>query len=232
MSKARARRFSPEVRERAVRLVREQVPHHTSQWAAIAATAPKLGCTPETFARMRFSAKPARFSRQRDAPSGTRPPDPLMYAFIDDQRALYGVEPICRVAEIAPSGDYEYRTRQTDPTRRAQVRTVWETNLGVYGVRKVWQQLLRDGESVARCTAARLMAREGLRGVVRGQWRLTTVADPATTSSSRPWNGSRGSIRSACWNRWGMFRRRSLTRIITPPRTPTHPWVSSAKPVS
>ena len=51
MSKARARRFSPEVRERAVRLVREQVSHHTSQWAAIAAIAPKLGCTPETLRR-------------------------------------------------------------------------------------------------------------------------------------------------------------------------------------
>ena len=113
-----------------------------------------------------------------------------MYAFIDDQRALYGVEPICRVLEIAPSGYYEYRTRQTDPTRRparaqrddglrAQVRTVWETNRGVYGVRKVWQQLLRDGCTVARCTVARLMTAEGLRGVVRGQWRRTTVADPA-----------------------------------------------------
>lgn len=113
-----------------------------------------------------------------------------MYAFIDRQRALYGVEPICRVLEIAPSGSYEYRARQTDPTRRparaqrddelrAQVRTVWETNRGVYGVRKVWRQLLRGGKSVARCTVARLMASEGLRGVVRGPWRRATVAHPA-----------------------------------------------------
>ena len=91
---------------------------------------------------------------------------------------------------IAPSGSYEYRARQTDPARRparaqrddvlrAQVRHVWETNRGVYGVRKVWQQLVRDGETVARCTIARLMTVEGLRGVVRDQWRRTTVADPA-----------------------------------------------------
>ena len=113
-----------------------------------------------------------------------------MYAFIDAERAVYGVEPICRVVAIAPSGYYTYRARQIDPARRparaqrddvlrAQVQRVWEPNRGVYGVRKVWQQWLRDGQTVARCTVARLMTAEGLRGVVRGQWRRTTVADPA-----------------------------------------------------
>ena len=111
-----------------------------------------------------------------------------MYAFIDAERARYGVEPICRVLAIAPSGYYTYRARQTDPTQRParaqrddvlreQVQRVWERNRGVYGVRKVWQQLLRDGQAVARCTVARLMAAEGLRGVVRGQRHRTTIAD-------------------------------------------------------
>lgn len=111
-----------------------------------------------------------------------------MYAFIDEERALYGVEPICRVLAIAPSGYYTYRARQADPTQRSaraqrdddlreQVQRVWERNRGVYGVRKVWQQLLRDGQTVARCTVARLMAAEGLRGVVRGQRHRTTIAD-------------------------------------------------------
>ena len=111
-----------------------------------------------------------------------------MYAFIDEERAPYGVEPICRVLAIAPSGYYTYHARQADPMQRParaqrddvlreQVRRVRERNRGVYGVRKVWQQLWRDGQTVARCTVARLMAAEGLRGVVRGQSHRTTIAD-------------------------------------------------------
>jgi putative transposase len=111
-----------------------------------------------------------------------------MYEFIDEERARYGVEPICRVLAIAPSGYYTYRARLMDPFRRParaqrddllreQVQRVWERNRGVYGVCKVWQQLLRDGQTVARYTVARLMAAEGLRGVVRGQHHRGTIAD-------------------------------------------------------
>lgn len=57
MAKSRAQRFSPEVRDRAVRLVREQLPHHSSQWAAISAIAPKLGCTKETLRRWLLKAE-------------------------------------------------------------------------------------------------------------------------------------------------------------------------------
>ena len=89
---------------------------------------------------------------------------------------------------IAPSGYYTYRARLVDPTRRParaqrddllreEVQRVWERNRGVHGVRKVWQQLLRDGQAVARCTVVRLMAAEGLSGVVRGQRHRTTIAD-------------------------------------------------------
>ncbi len=75
-----------------------------------------------------------------------------MCAFLDEERALYGVEPICRVLAFAPSGNYTDRARLVNPTRRSararrddvlreQVQRVWERNRGVYGVRKVWQQL-------------------------------------------------------------------------------------------
>src|SRR5688500_8427722 len=98
-----------------------------------------------------------------------------MYAFLDAHRQAYGVEPICRVLQIAPSGYYAHQARRADPTRRsarsrredtlrATIRRVWRDNHEVYGARKVWQQLRRDGERVARCTVARLMRAEGLRG--------------------------------------------------------------------
>jgi putative transposase len=115
-----------------------------------------------------------------------------MYAFLDAHRAEYGVEPICRVLQIAPSGYYAHQARRADPTRRsaraqrderlrAQIRRVWRDHHEVYGVRKVWQQLRREGERVARCTAARLMRELGLRGVVRGGRVRTTrpTEDPA-----------------------------------------------------
>lgn len=113
-----------------------------------------------------------------------------MYAFIDAHRAEYGVEPICRVLQVAPSGYYEHRARAATPGRRPararrdevlreRVRRVWRANHEVYGARKVWRQLRRDGEAVARCTVERLMRAEGLNGVVRGRRVRTTVSDAA-----------------------------------------------------
>lgn len=113
-----------------------------------------------------------------------------MYAFVDAHREAYGVEPICRVLEIAPSGYYEHRARAADPERRParahrdealreRVRCAWRANHEVYGARKVWRQLGREGEAVARCTVERLMRAEGLRGVVRGRRVRTTVPDAA-----------------------------------------------------
>ena len=103
-----------------------------------------------------------------------------MIAFIDDHRDVHGVEPICRLLPIAPSTYYEQVARRRDPSKlpaRAkrdaelcrQIRRVWEENFQVYGVRKVWRQLRREGIEVARCTVARLMRAMGLRGVVRGK---------------------------------------------------------------
>ena len=113
-----------------------------------------------------------------------------MIAFINDHRGAYGVEPICRMLPIAPSTYRAHVARRVDPTRlpaRAQrdivltadIRRVYDANFGVYGVRKVWRQLGREGKDVARCTVARLMRQMGLQGVVRGREVRTTVSNPA-----------------------------------------------------
>ena len=113
-----------------------------------------------------------------------------MKAFIDEHRETYGVEPICRVLPIAPSTYYEHAARKADPDRRParerrdaelsqEIRRVFAANFGVYGVRKVWRQMQREGIAVARCTVARLMRQMGLQGVVRGKSIRTTVSDAA-----------------------------------------------------
>src|SRR5690242_5554972 len=113
-----------------------------------------------------------------------------MIAFIDANREVYGVEPICRVLPIAPSTYYERAARRTDPARlppraqrdvrlRAEIRQVWEENFRVYGVRKVWRQLRREEIEIARCTAARLMKQMGLAGARRGKPVKTTIGNPA-----------------------------------------------------
>jgi putative transposase len=119
----------------------------------------------------------------------------MMVRFIDAHRDGYGVEPICAVLPIAPSMYYELRAQHRDPDRRpprvrrddelsGHIRRVWRDNREVYGVRKVWQQLRREGHAVARCSVQRLMRQLGLRGVVRGRrFKITTQPD---TAASRP----------------------------------------------
>jgi putative transposase len=110
----------------------------------------------------------------------------MMYQFVEAQREAYGVEPICAVLAIAPSSYYEARAQARDPSRRApraqrdavvrtEIRRVWDASKGLYGVRKVWHQLRRDGTPVAWCTVERLMRAEGVAGVVRGRRVYTTV---------------------------------------------------------
>ena len=102
---------------------------------------------------------------------------------VDAHRDEFGVEPICRALGIAPSTYYAVKASQASPSARAvrdddlaqRIREVHEKNLGVYGVRKVWWQLQREDVKVARCTVERLMAREGLKGAVRGKKRRTTI---------------------------------------------------------
>jgi len=113
-----------------------------------------------------------------------------MIAFIDDHRTVYGVEPICKVLPIAPSTYHAHAARRTDPEKlparakrdaalKAEIGRVFEANFRVYGVRKVWRQLGREGIAAARCTIARLMRAMGLHGAVRGKKMRTTVADAA-----------------------------------------------------
>jgi putative transposase len=115
-----------------------------------------------------------------------------MVSFIDAHRDEYGVEPICRELPIAPSTYYEHRACRSDPSRLSQraqrdaalcgeIRRVWEENFRVYGVRKIWRQLNREGTKVARCTVERLMRQMGLEGAVRGRKARTTI--PAETAA-------------------------------------------------
>jgi transposase InsO family protein len=113
-----------------------------------------------------------------------------MIAFIDEHRATYGVEPICKVLPIAPSTVHAHVARRRDPAKQSarsrrdaalsrEIRRVFEENFGVYGVRKVWRQLGREGIGVARCTVARLMKAMKLEGAVRGRTVRTTRPDKA-----------------------------------------------------
>ena len=113
-----------------------------------------------------------------------------MIAFIDDHREVHGVEPICKVLPIAPSTYRDHLAKRADPEKlsarakrdlalKPEVERVFAENFEVYGTRKVWRQMLREGFAVARCTVERLMADLGLHGVVRGKPVRTTVQDKA-----------------------------------------------------
>jgi transposase InsO family protein len=109
-------------------------------------------------------------------------------AFVDEHRARFGVEPICKVLQVAPSMYWREAKRRREPAhcppRRQrdarlmpEIDRVWNANMRVYGADKVWKQLNRERIAVARCTVERLMRRLGLRGVVRGKSVRTTVPD-------------------------------------------------------
>jgi len=108
--------------------------------------------------------------------------------FIDKHRDTHGIEPICKVLQVAPSGYRRHAALRRDPQRRCaraqrdevlvpQIERVWQANMQVYGADKVWRQLGREGTTVARCTVERLMRRQGIRGVMRGKVVRTTISD-------------------------------------------------------
>jgi len=110
--------------------------------------------------------------------------------FIDDHREDHGVEPICKVLPIAPSTYYAHAAVARDPdlasdrakrdaALRPEVSRVWDDNYKVYGVRKVWRQMQREGFDIARCTVARLMKQEGIQGIIRGKSIKTTFSNSA-----------------------------------------------------
>jgi putative transposase len=113
-----------------------------------------------------------------------------MIAFIDDHRGAHGVEPICRVLPIAPSTYHDHLAKRADPEKmsararrdqalKVKVARVFAENFKVYGVRKVWRQMRREGFDVARCTVERLMRSLELQGVIRGKPVRTTLSDRA-----------------------------------------------------
>jgi putative transposase len=115
-----------------------------------------------------------------------------MSTFIDTHRERFGVEPICRELEIAPSTYYAHKSRPAslralrDEQLKEQIRLVFDANYGVYGADKIWAALNREGTAVARCTVERLMRRAGLAGVIRGRrWRTTIPDDAADRPEDR-----------------------------------------------
>ena len=122
----------------------------------------------------------------------------MMVNFIDQNRAAWGVEPSCDALPIAPSTYYEVKDGEADPSKLSQrrrrdselktlIQKVWDQNWQVYGPRKVWNQLLREGVTVGRGRIERLMRQMGLVGTIRSPGkRRTTFADPKEPDSRRP----------------------------------------------
>jgi transposase InsO family protein len=106
-----------------------------------------------------------------------------MIAYIDRNKDRFGVEPICRHLPIAPSTYYEAKSRPPsaralrDEDLRAEIRRIHAENFGVYGVRKIWHQLNREGIRAAQCTVRRLMRELGLQDARRGKFKRTTIPD-------------------------------------------------------
>ncbi|WP_307701677.1 IS3 family transposase [Variovorax paradoxus] len=216
----KSNKFSPEVRERAVRMVQEHRGEYPSLWAAIESIAPKIGCVPQTLnewvkrdeidhgvregvttseaQRLKELEREVKELRRANeilklasaffGPGGARPPAEVLRDFIDKHRATFGVEPICKVLQVAPSGYRRHAALLREPHKRCArarrddvlitaIQRVWQANMQVYGADKVWRQLAREGTAVARCTVERLMRRLGLRGVMRGKVVKTTISD-------------------------------------------------------
>ncbi|WP_409530666.1 IS3 family transposase [Shigella dysenteriae] len=222
-------RFSPEVRQRAVRMVLESQGEYDSQWATICSIAPKIGCTPETLRvwvrqherdtgggdgglttaerqRLKELERENRELRRSNdilrqasayfCEGGVRPPLEKVMPLLDKLRKLYGVGPVCSELHIAPSTYYHCQQQRHHPDKRSaraqrddwlkkEILRVYDGNHQVYGVCKVWRQLLREGIRVARCTVARLMAVMGLAGVLRGKKVRTTISRKAVAAGDR-----------------------------------------------
>ncbi|XRI72603.1 IS3 family transposase [Acidithiobacillus montserratensis] len=121
-------------------------------------------------------------------PGGARPPSQALKGFVDQYRGDYGVEPICKVLQMAPSGYRRHAALQKNPALRSprarrdeeiivEIQRVWAASRQVYGADKVWRHLQREGQVVARCTVERLMRLQGWQGVRRGKAQRTTIPD-------------------------------------------------------
>jgi transposase InsO family protein len=131
-----------------------------------------------------------------------------MTRYIDASRAHFGVEPICKTLQVAPSSYYTARRRppsarcMRDEALKLKLVQVHKDQFGVYGARKLWHQLRREGTAVARCTVERLMRELGLRGVRRGRQVRTTIPDE---TAPRPMDLVLTALEQALWARKGPF---------------------------
>ena len=145
-----------------------------------------------------------------------------MIHFVDNHRERFRIEPICRVLQFAPSTYYAARQRPVSELRlrdealKVKIRHVHAEHFGVYGVRKLWHQLRRESIPVARCTVERLMRELGIKGVVRGKTRKTTVSDDAV---ERPADLVDRNFRTTAPNRLWSAPRSCMARPSAP-RTP------------
>jgi putative transposase len=110
--------------------------------------------------------------------------------FVDAYRDRFGVEPICRTLQLAPSTYWSAKRRPPsarsirDEELKVEILRVFDENFGVYGAPKIWAQLNREGITVARCTVERLMRDLGIQGAVRGKTKRTTI--PCDDLGARP----------------------------------------------
>src|SRR4030042_756331 len=173
-------RYPVEIRERAVRLVLEHQGEYPSQWAAISSIATKCGMTPETL---------RKWVRRGGGGGGGRAGRP-------DGGPPRPARPTSRPARQRPPS----AGRQRDEALKLELQQAHAEHFGVYGARKLWRQLQRQGTLVARCTVERLMRELGLAGVVRGRHHRTTVSDEV---SPRPADLVERDFRAAVPNRLG-----------------------------
>ncbi|MGP2732134.1 IS3 family transposase [Serratia bockelmannii] len=234
MKSQSAKRYPPELRERAVRMLLEHRDEYDSEPDAIRAISSKIGYHYDTLRAwlrqhkndVRGGASPVSTDvgelstnerqrlkelerenralrrsndilRQASAyfcAGGARPPLEKIMPLMQCLSGTHEVGPVCRELDIAPSTYYWHQQRQLHPEKCSQrekydahisqeIKRVYEENYRVYGARKVWRQLLREGFSVARCTVERLMKIIGLRGVLRGKVIKTTVGRKTATAA-------------------------------------------------
>ena len=213
---SRNTRYSPELRERAVRMAIEKRADYPSEWATFTGVAKLFGMSPgntqdlgpprpgrswhsgRSHHRRACSLEgprarePRPAARERDLEGRldflrdrARRSNEEVVRYIDSRRERWGVEPICKALQFAPATYYaiharpESARRQRDETLKSEIQRVYDASLdGVYGAKKVWKQLNREGVRVARCTTERLMKELGLSGVQKGRrYKVTTIGD-------------------------------------------------------
>ncbi|EMF5137480.1 IS3 family transposase [Salmonella enterica] len=229
MTSKSANRYSPEFRERAVRMLLDQRGEYRSEHAAIHSLAPKIGCSTDTLRtwlrqherdagggdgglstsereRLKELEREVRELRRSNdilrqasayfGEGGVRPSVEKIMPLLDTLSGSHGVGPVCHELDIAPSTYYRHQEQRQHPEKRSlrqqrddqlkvEIQRVYDENYSVYGVRKVWRQLQREGFSVARCTIARLMKAMGLAGVLRGKKVRTTVGRKTQAAHDR-----------------------------------------------